>query len=71
MMQTFRAYLLNDKGKIIWGEWIEAVSEDDAIAKAHALCKEGAPTVELWQGAHQLAEIPCKSRPMPVDNARG
>jgi hypothetical protein len=58
-MQTFRAYLLDKKGKIVWGDWIEAVSEDEAIAKAHHLCKEGTPTVELWKGASPVATIPC------------
>ncbi len=58
-MQTFRAYLLNAKGKIVWGEWIEAASEQEAIVKAHTLCKEGTPTVELWLGSHPVAEIPC------------
>jgi len=60
-MQTFRAYLLNAKGKIVWGDWIEAASEEDAIVKAHALCTEGTPMVELWQGARPVAEIPCDS----------
>ncbi len=59
LMQTFRAYLLNDKGKIVWGDWIEAESEEEAIAIAHTLCTEGAPMVELWQGARPVAEIPC------------
>ncbi len=60
-MQTFRAYLLNAKGKIIWGEWIEAASEEEAIEKAHQLCSKGAPTVELWHGPRPVAEIPCDS----------
>ena len=59
-MQTFRAYLLDASGKIIWGDWIEAATEEEAIAKAHELCSEGAPTVELWQGPRPVAEIPCK-----------
>jgi hypothetical protein len=58
-MQTFRAYLLDAEGKIVWGDWIEADSEEDAIVKAHALCKEGAPAVDLWQGDRPVAEIPC------------
>ena len=60
-MQSYRAYLLDARGKIVWGEWLEAASEEDAIAKAHALCKEGTPMVELWQGNHAVAEIPCAS----------
>ncbi len=61
-MQTFRAYLLNAKGKIVWGDWIEAASQEDAIAKAHALCAEGTPMVELWQGARPVATIPCDDK---------
>jgi hypothetical protein len=58
-MQTFRAYLLDTNGKIVWGDWIEADSEEEAITKAHKLCREGTPTVELWQGARPVAQIPC------------
>jgi hypothetical protein len=58
-MPVFRAYVLNPAGKIKWGEWIEAVDQAEAQAKAHALCTEETPTVELWQGAQRLAELPC------------
>ena len=58
-MQTFRAYLLDTNNKIVWGDWIEADSEQEAIRKAHALCKEGTPTVELWKGARPIAKLPC------------
>lgn len=58
-MQTYRAYLLNAEGKIIWADWLEAPSEEVALEKAHALCNEGTPTVELWQGERRLAELPC------------
>ena len=58
-MQTFRAYLLNPAGKIVWGDWIEAADQAQAEAKARELCKEGAPHVELWQGREMLADVPC------------
>jgi hypothetical protein len=58
-MPTYRAYLLNPAGRITWGDWIEADDQQEAEAKAHALCSEGSPMVELWQGAERLAEIPC------------
>lgn len=58
-MQTFRAYLLNDKGSIVWAEWLDAGSEEEAAVKAHQLCREGTPMVELWQGDRPVAEIPC------------
>jgi len=56
---TFRAYVLNGAGKIVWGDWIEADDLEDARLKAHELCDHGHPTVELWQGAKILAEVPC------------
>ncbi len=62
-LQTFRAYLLDRHGKIVWGDWIEAATEADAVAKAHALCKDGTPMVELWKGDRHLADIPCASGP--------
>ena len=59
-MPTFRAYVLNGAGKIVWGDWIEADDLEEARRKAHELCDRGHPTVELWQGAKILAEVPCK-----------
>ena len=61
-MPTYRAYLLNKAGKIVWGDWIEADDEATAQARAHELCSQGAPMVELWQGPKLVAEIPCDSR---------
>lgn len=59
-MPTFRAYLMNAAGNITWGDWIEAADQDEAEARARALCGEGAPTVELWRGAERLAELHCE-----------
>ncbi len=58
-MPTYRAYTLNAAGRITWGEWIEAENLADAEAQAAQLCKSGAPTVEIWEGAKRLAEIAC------------
>jgi hypothetical protein len=58
-MPMYRAYLLDTAGKIVWGDWLEGDDLEDAEAKAHKLCSEGVPTVELWQGAARVAEIPC------------
>lgn len=58
-MRTFRAYLLNPTGKIVWGEWVQASSQAEAETKARELCKQGVPTVELWEGGAMLADIPC------------
>lgn len=55
----YRAYKLNPAGRIVSGEWIEAATEREALLRAEALCDEGAPQVELWQGARRLAVLPC------------
>ena len=60
-MQTYRAYLLDLRGKIVWGDWIEAANEEEARVKAHELCSKGQPVVELWQGAKMLGELDCAS----------
>lgn len=58
-MPTYRAYLLNPAGKIVWGDWVEAPDQKAAEAKAATLCDGGTPTVELWQGARKLADLDC------------
>jgi len=58
-MKTYRAYLLSPGGKITWGEWIEAADLTEAEEKARALCDAGAPTVELWDGAVPVSDVPC------------
>jgi hypothetical protein len=68
-MPFYRAYLLDAAGKITWGDWIEADDQEGAKAKAHALCTEGAPTVELWQGTRRLAELPCDPKAAPKRKA--
>jgi hypothetical protein len=59
-MPTFRAYTLNPAGKITWGDWIEAADLEEARRKAHELCDDGHPTVELWDGPRKLAEVTCR-----------
>jgi hypothetical protein len=58
-MPTFRAYTLNAAGKITWGDWIEADDAEDARRKAHELCDEGHPFVELWQGPVKVDQVVC------------
>jgi len=55
----YRVYKLNRTGAIVSGEWIDAEDEQDARDKAHALCDEGTPGVELWQGTRRVAVFPC------------
>lgn len=59
-MPTFRAYLLNPAGRIVWGDWIEADSQEEAERRAAELCDVGTPTVELWKGSELVAELPCE-----------
>ena len=68
-MRTFRAYLLNPAGRITWGEWIEAQSLDEAEAIARTMCDAGTPTVELWEGARRLSDVPC-AEDQPVERTK-
>lgn len=58
-MPVFRVYVLDLEGKITSGDWIEAADQGEAEAKAHKMCDEGHPMVELWSGTSRLAEIDC------------
>jgi hypothetical protein len=58
-MPTYRAYLLDTRGKIVWGDWIEADDEQDARRKAQELCSEGKPVVELWEGKRMVGDVEC------------
>jgi hypothetical protein len=57
---NYRVYKLNPDGRISSGDWIEAQSDAEARAAAHAMCDEATPTVELWQGARRIAVLPCE-----------
>lgn len=59
-MPTYRAYILNAAGRITWGEWIEAETLEEARRQALAMCDEGHPTVELWQGPRKLDDVVCE-----------
>jgi hypothetical protein len=61
----YRVYKLNSAGRIVSGEWIEAESEPEARRLAQAMCGEGTPSVELWQGAQKLAVLPCEGDTPP------
>lgn len=58
----YRVYKLDPAGRIMSGLWIEADSEPDARAQAEALCDEGSPQVELWQGTRKVAVLPSECR---------
>jgi len=59
----YRVYRLNSAGVIVSGEWIEADSEPQARSQAETFCDQETPTVELWQGTHKLAVLPCHDKP--------
>ena len=54
----YRVYKLNSAGRIVSGDWIEAESERQAIARAETFRADGAPQIELWQGARRVAILP-------------
>jgi hypothetical protein len=55
-VQTYRAYLLDDGGRIQRGDWIEANNENEALAKAKELWRNDGPRIEVWLGAKKLCE---------------
>jgi hypothetical protein len=59
----YRVYRLDPAGHIMSGDWIEADNEPQARAEAEALCDEGSPRVELWQGTRRVAVLPCSEQP--------
>lgn len=59
----YRVYRLNPAGVIVSGEWIEADSEPQARSRAATFCDADTPMVELWQGTHKLAVLPCHDEP--------
>ena len=59
-MPTYRAYRLNQRGRIVTGEWLEADDDRDAAEQAAELCDEATPSVELWQAARKVEEIDCE-----------
>jgi hypothetical protein len=60
-MPTFRAYTINKAGKITSGDWLEAENIEEARNKAHELCDDGHPVVELWHGPRKLDEVLCEN----------
>lgn len=53
---TYRAYCLNDDGKIAAAHWIEADTLEDAIEQVRPGCDGRA--YEIWIGANRLAKVP-------------
>lgn len=62
-MATFRAYVLNEAGRIAQGEWIEAATQEEALTKARELRRDDSASIELWLGAKKLGQAPCRNEP--------
>jgi len=58
-LQSYRIYKLTGRGHITGGTWIDAASDDEAKRSARAMCDEGTPTMEIWQGSRLIGRIPC------------
>jgi hypothetical protein len=55
-MPSYRLYCLNGAGRISLADWIEAETDDDAIAKARRL-EHGALKCEVWLGNRLIAKL--------------
>jgi len=58
-VSSYRVYRLSRAGRIVSGDWIEAVDDAGACEAAHRLCDDITPTVEVWRGAQRVAVLPC------------
>ena len=59
-MSTYRAYRLDQRGRIMTAAWVEAPSDDAAKAQAaEDLCDGDTPKVELWQATRLVDQIEC------------
>jgi hypothetical protein len=53
--KTYRVYRFDAAHKVLTADWLEAASDEDAIAMAHA---QGFGTkCELWDGRRLVAEL--------------
>jgi hypothetical protein len=55
-MASYRLYCLDGAGRISLADWIEADSDDHAIAQARVI-KRGAQKCEVWQLNRLVARI--------------
>jgi hypothetical protein len=58
-MPAYRAYQLDNRHRILSGQWLEAPNDALAIDQAEELCEEGVPAIELWQSTRLVDEIEC------------
>lgn len=55
-MDLYRLYCLDGAGRISQAEWLQALSDEDAIAQARAL-KNGARKCEVWEQGRLVAAL--------------
>jgi hypothetical protein len=53
--KTYRLYRFDAANMVVTADWIEAASDEEAIAKAEAAC--AAAKCELWDGDRLVAQI--------------
>jgi hypothetical protein len=55
-MPAYRLYCLDGAGRISLADWIEAETDDDAVAKALKV-EHGARKCEVWQANRLIATL--------------
>jgi len=55
-MPSYRLYCLDGAGRISLADWIEAASDDEAVATARTM-EHGARKCEVWQGDRLVAKL--------------
>jgi hypothetical protein len=60
MMQTFRAYLQDEAGAIVWAAWIDAADLGEARRRAQELCGEASPTIRMWFATDRRPSDTCE-----------
>ncbi len=58
-MKSYRVYWLNAHHRIIRGDWLDALDDEDARSQAHGLCDEETSSVEVWEAARPVGEVEC------------
>jgi len=68
-MAEYRVYCLDGQGQIGLADWIEAESDDEALAKTRAL-RPDAHQCELWLKNRLVAKLNAGGRLEPPSNGR-
>ena len=54
-LKTYRVYCFDEASKVVTADWIEAASDEEAIAKAEAA--GFGSKCELWDGRRLVAQL--------------